>query len=263
MSATGADPHRPVRCHAVEHRRGLLEPNRAEAIAGMPMLLRTHLPHRDFRTLVQRAVSGACEGVVHITRGHHAPRRRQEIINKRPSRPRLGQAHPDRQPQFPGSHCWNETAAAWCKKHHGVMMLAAARGRHTIVVDTSGPTGGRGDGRHSGAGRRLLRQAVTQCHAGVPRRHASANIHLNSTRGTHQPSLCTGLPVSHGIAIGHVHLVSHALLRSQSLPSAAAPRLKEPSAFASQSTPCAASLRLKATTGGGVMPRSAPLSTCA
>ena len=25
-----------------------------------------------------------------------------------------------------------------------------------------------------------------QCHAGVPRRHASANIHLNSARGTRQ-----------------------------------------------------------------------------
>lgn len=48
----------------------LLEPNRTEAIAGvnLPMLLRALTYRtRDFRTLVQRAVSGACEGVVHIT----------------------------------------------------------------------------------------------------------------------------------------------------------------------------------------------------
>ncbi|MBX3680003.1 PTS sugar transporter subunit IIA [Cognatazoarcus halotolerans] len=48
----------------------LLEKNRIEAVSGvnLPMLLRA-LTYRekDFRTLIQRAVSGACDGVVHIT----------------------------------------------------------------------------------------------------------------------------------------------------------------------------------------------------
>ena len=48
----------------------LLEQNRIEAVSGvnLPMLLRA-LTYRekDFRTLIQRAVSGACDGVVHIT----------------------------------------------------------------------------------------------------------------------------------------------------------------------------------------------------
>jgi len=46
----------------------LLEANRAETISGvnLPMLLRAiTYREKDFKTLTQRAVSGACDGVVH------------------------------------------------------------------------------------------------------------------------------------------------------------------------------------------------------
>lgn len=47
----------------------LIEPGRVEAIAGvnLPMLLRVlTYRERDMQTLLQRAVSGGCDGVLHI-----------------------------------------------------------------------------------------------------------------------------------------------------------------------------------------------------
>lgn len=47
----------------------LLEPGRVEGIAGvnLPMLLRAlTYRERDMNTLVQRAISGGCDGVLHI-----------------------------------------------------------------------------------------------------------------------------------------------------------------------------------------------------
>lgn len=47
----------------------LLEPGRVEGIAGLnlPMLLRAlTYRERDMNTLVQRTISGACDGVLHI-----------------------------------------------------------------------------------------------------------------------------------------------------------------------------------------------------
>ncbi len=47
----------------------LIEPGRVEAIAGvnLPMLLRVlTYRERDMKTLLQRAVSGGCDGVLHI-----------------------------------------------------------------------------------------------------------------------------------------------------------------------------------------------------
>ncbi|MDX5363148.1 MAG: PTS fructose transporter subunit IIA [Pseudazoarcus pumilus] len=47
----------------------LLEPGRVEGIAGvnLPMLLRAlTYRERDMNTLIQRAVSGGCDGVLHI-----------------------------------------------------------------------------------------------------------------------------------------------------------------------------------------------------
>lgn len=49
--------------------RKLIEPGRIEAIAGvnLPMLLRVlTYRERDMHTVVQRAISGGCDGVLHI-----------------------------------------------------------------------------------------------------------------------------------------------------------------------------------------------------
>mgnify|MGYP003693761401 CR=1 FL=1 len=121
----------------------LLKPGRVEGIAGvnLPMLVRAFTyRRRDMETMVKRAVSGGCDGVLHMNVGSGAmPQREVEIINKLGLHARASAKLTQLAAKYQSDVVLSRNnRKVNAKSIMGVMMLAAGKGAK-VTLETSGP----------------------------------------------------------------------------------------------------------------------------